>query len=158
MFLHVSVILSGGGLLSQHALQVVSHHALQQVSRGGGLQAHTQGGSWGGSAPGPQPRRKLRGIWLGGCLLRGGVERPPQETATAVDGTHPTGMHSCLIAILSTFQFKIVTCFPFFTSEIVDNFPKSWSSQEDPDRTVQNRRREKNRKRGKFTYNKNAFQ
>ena len=38
----------------------------------------------------------------GGCLLSGrgvlpGVAwwRPPSQTATAVDGTHPTGMHSC---------------------------------------------------------------
>ena len=30
---------------------------------GGGVQAHTQGGSWGGSGPGPHPRGKLRGIW-----------------------------------------------------------------------------------------------
>ena len=29
----------------------------------GGLQAHSQGGSWGGSSPSPQPRGKLRGIW-----------------------------------------------------------------------------------------------
>ena len=54
MFLHVSVILSRGRVVSQHTLQVVSQHALQ-VSRpiprrklrglawGGGLQAHTQG-------------------------------------------------------------------------------------------------------------------
>ena len=49
----------GGGVLSQHALQVVSQHALQQVSRGGiipawlaGFQAHTQGGSLGGSGRG----------------------------------------------------------------------------------------------------------
>ena len=26
---------------------------------------------------------------------------PPQDMATAADGTHPTGMHSCLIVILS---------------------------------------------------------
>ena len=48
---------------SQHVLQVVSQHALQ-VSRGSlpaclaGLQAHTQGGSWGvwpGGSPGPHP-------------------------------------------------------------------------------------------------------
>ena len=50
-----------GGVLSKHALQVVSQHALQQVSGGkcgipaclAGFQAHTQGGSgegsgWGG--------------------------------------------------------------------------------------------------------------
>ena len=30
-------------------------------------------------------------------ILSGGGGRPPlQETATAADGTHPTGMHSCL--------------------------------------------------------------
>ena len=36
MFLHLSVSHSvhRGGVLSQHALQVVSHHALQQVYRG----------------------------------------------------------------------------------------------------------------------------
>ena len=36
------------------------------------VQTHSQGGSWGGSGPGPHPRGKLRGIWLGGCLLWGG--------------------------------------------------------------------------------------
>ena len=34
------------------------------------VQAHSQGGNWGGSGPSPHPRWKLRGIWLGGgCLL-----------------------------------------------------------------------------------------
>ena len=27
------------------------------------------------------------------------VQTPPPETATAADGTHPPGMHSCLICI-----------------------------------------------------------
>ena len=76
----------------------------------------------GGSAPGggPAPRGCLLqrclllggacsrgGLLLGGacsrgvpgsrgCLLRGGLCRPPQkQTATVADGTHPTGMHSC---------------------------------------------------------------
>ena len=39
----------------------------------------------------------------GGCLILGGLVSqhalrqtpPPGETATAADGTHPTGMHSC---------------------------------------------------------------
>ena len=68
------IVFGGGGVVSQHASQVVSQHALQQLSRGrvvskhalqvsrptprgevqgsgqGGLQAHT----WGG--PGPHPR------------------------------------------------------------------------------------------------------
>ena len=59
----------GGMVLSQHALQVVSQHALQQVSRGeggipaclAGFQANTQGGSLGGSGPGPQPRGEVEG-------------------------------------------------------------------------------------------------
>ena len=29
--------------------------------------------------------------WEGGCMAR--------ETATAADGTHPTGMHSCFLMI-----------------------------------------------------------
>ena len=39
----------------------------------------------------------------GWCLLRGGASQhalrqtPPGETATAADGTHPTGMHSCIV-------------------------------------------------------------
>ena len=78
--------ISGGGV-SQHALQEVSQHALQQVSggypsmhcrrypsmplsrptpkgeiEGDQVQAHIQGGNWGGSGPGPHPRGKLRGI------------------------------------------------------------------------------------------------
>ena len=115
----------GRGVVSQHALQqvsrqggVVSQHALQVSSpyprgkfrgiwpRGGGLQAHTQGGSWGRSGPGPQPRGKLRGIWsrptargvpapggcacsrgclfsgclfTGGCLLMGGGDPPASK-------------------------------------------------------------------------------
>ena len=43
----------------------------------------------------------------GGCLVLGGVpggEPPPPQTATAVGGTHPTGMYSCL-HILSTSPF-----------------------------------------------------
>ena len=46
----------------------------------------------------------------GGCLLRGvsapggvGIPActPPGETATAADGTHPTGMHSCFFSLLA---------------------------------------------------------
>ena len=61
-----------------------------------------------GGVPGPHPRGKLRGSgrgvyrptpW-GACLPRGvpapGGWRPP-VMATAAGGTHPTGMHSCLL-------------------------------------------------------------
>ena len=60
----------------------------------------------GGSAPG----RKELHAWGRGCLLRGGQGllpgvggawwRPP-GTATAAGGTHPTGMHSCIVVILT---------------------------------------------------------
>ena len=66
------------GVLSQHALQVVSQHALQQVSGGCLL-------------PG--------GLLLGGSAPKGGVWWRPPRTATAVGGTHPTGMHSCFISV-----------------------------------------------------------
>ena len=56
-------------LLSQHALQVVTQHALQQ----GG--ACSEGG---------------------GCLLGGGGDPHRNRMAPVADGTHPTGMHSCL--------------------------------------------------------------
>ena len=31
---------------------------------------------------------------------------PPQQTATAADGTHPTGMHSCLSTLISGNMMK----------------------------------------------------
>ena len=100
MFLHVSVILfTGEGVVSQHALQVVSHHTLQQVSGGGypnmpcrflgphpggkvegsgqgGLQAHTQEGSW--------------GVWPGGLRAHTQGVYPSMHL-----GRPPPGMHSC---------------------------------------------------------------
>ena len=98
----LSVILFTGGLLSQHALQVVSQHALQQgvcaipACIAGGIPACPAAGgvcSWGVPAPG--------GSAPGGLPCRGpapgrGVEAPRKQTATVADGTHPTGMHSCL--------------------------------------------------------------
>ena len=69
MFLHVSVILSRGGV-SQHALQVVSQHALQQVSRGCVSQHALQ-------VSRPTPKRELEGSGLVGSLqahTQGGVQ------------------------------------------------------------------------------------
>ena len=92
MFLQVSVILFTEGVLSQHALQVVTQHALQ-VSR-------------------PTPKGKFRGIWsrptpkgeVEGDLARGGTcswlgacSRGAPMMATVTGSTHPTGMHSCFI-------------------------------------------------------------
>ena len=82
------------------------------------VQAHTQVGNGGGSDPGPHPRGKLRGIRsrptpngeMEGDQIQAPTPTPgsrhpppadtPQETATAADGTHPTGMHSCNEIIL----------------------------------------------------------
>ena len=90
---------------------------------GGGCLVLGGAWSWGG-VPGPREGLHLGGAWsqgrlvLGGCLVLGGAwcqgglepggsgpgwvvsqdalrQTPPRETASAVDGTHPTGMHSC---------------------------------------------------------------
>ena len=79
----------------------------------GGVQAKAQGGLLrgvsrprpsGGGCPGPGP---------GGCVLQRALRQtpPPQQTATAADGTYPTGMHSCfklhvhpLIIVIIIFQ------------------------------------------------------
>ena len=78
------------------------------VHRGGGCLVPGGSGpgggvcSWGGghlvpvgSAPGgvPGPRR----VGIPACTE---ADPPPGETATAADGTHPTGMHSCLLYTL----------------------------------------------------------
>ena len=63
--------------------------------------AWSQGAALGGClVPGGMPG-------LGPCLVPGGVgipactvADPSGETATAADGTHPTGMHSCSFFIL----------------------------------------------------------
>ena len=98
-YMCLSVILFMGGGVSQHALQVVSQHALQVFSGGGGvsqyalgeleesgqggLQAHTQGGSW--------------GVWPGGVSRPtpgGGVSRP---TPTGSPGPHPFLLQCILV-------------------------------------------------------------
>ena len=105
------------GMVSQHALQVVFLHALQQVSRGAISQHALQ-------VSRPTPRGKLRGLarWglgptPGGLQAHRGVSRPTPRgcvsqhalrqippTATAAGGTHPTGMHSCYLKLLSLWQ------------------------------------------------------
>ena len=57
-----------------------------------------RGGAW----PGGSAARGV-GVWSRGCLVwgvpgLGGVCGEPPVTATAAGGTHPTGMHSCLVA------------------------------------------------------------
>ena len=96
------------------------------------------GGSGPGGVPGPRgvcsqevPAPGGR-VWSGGCLVLGGsapeggvcswggggipayteADLPPGETASAADGTHPTGMHSCfkyfIAYLFMRYLFKIV--------------------------------------------------
>ena len=79
MFLHVSVIFPGGG----GGCLVRGGLLPGEGAWSGGV--CFQGGAWSrGSAP--------RGVVVTQHALR---QTPPGETATAADGTHPTGMHSC---------------------------------------------------------------
>ena len=81
MFLHVSVILSTGGCLLLGGCLLQGGCLVQGVPGPRGV-------STPGTVPGPG------GVCSGGHALR--QTPPPGETATAADGTHPTGMHSCL--------------------------------------------------------------
>ena len=98
--LHVSRILSTRGMLSQHALQVVSRHTLQQVSRGSGIpaclagfQAHTQGGSLGGSGKGEGISRPIaKGEVEGGS---GPGPHPRGISGGSGQGVHAPGVGVC---------------------------------------------------------------
>ena len=79
-YVFTGVCLSIGGLLSQHALQVVYQHALQQVSRGCLLR--------GGLLPGCACSG---GGLLPGGVCSGGVETPPQSRQVLLQ------MHSCFL-------------------------------------------------------------
>ena len=71
---------------------MVLHPSVSHSVHRGGHQAHTQGGNW--------------GVWLGGVsrptpvgVCPGPGQGGPKQMATAAGGTHPTGMHSCLVSI-----------------------------------------------------------
>ena len=44
---------------------------------------------------------------------------PPPPTATAVDGTHPTGIHSCAIIIFGRQLWQSLSCYSYFKLRIV---------------------------------------
>ena len=118
MFLHVSVCPQGGGIptclaglqggVSQHALQVSMSTPRGELegSGWGGLQVHTQGeglGVWPGGSPGPH---------LGG-VSQHALRQPhlPQLMTTAAGGTHPTGMHSCILfCFVARLSFPFIHC------------------------------------------------
>ena len=53
------------------------------------------------------------GVWQGGVHGRGGGQgcawQEAGETATAADGTHPTGMHSCLYQSLGVIFSNVLS-------------------------------------------------
>ena len=55
-------------------------------------------------------------VWQGVCVVGGGA-CVAGETATAEDGTHPTGMHSC---VLVHNKIKRITCYYNFARPILD--------------------------------------
>ena len=64
------------------------------------------------------------GVWSGGCLIRGacsgGLPGGDPPTVTAASGTHPTGMHSCLVMC---FNFKLLLFFIVRTESDNDEMP-----------------------------------
>ena len=87
---------------------VVSQHALQ-VSRPTPRGEVEGSGLGGGVSPAPHPGGKLRGLqaqtW--GVSQHALKQTPPQQTATAAGGTHPTGMHSYFGIILIPIPVKL---------------------------------------------------
>ena len=142
MFLHVSVILftgggGGGGIPACIAggIRPTPRGKLRGLAKGvsrpttkgkvegsglGGLQAHTQGGSWGVWPMGvssPTPGGGLQAhTWAGslGPHARGCIPactKADSPMATAAGGTHPTGMHSCLnwVSMFAKTKIKLST-------------------------------------------------
>ena len=110
MFLHLSVILSGGMSRPRPRGEVGgSGWGVSRPRPGGrlgglarGVSRPTPGGGGSrptfGECPGPGWGEGGPGLDPGGVsqhALRQ-TRPPPQQTANAADGTHPTGMHSCL--------------------------------------------------------------
>ena len=74
--------------------------------------AWSRGGAWSQEGGVPGPREGVC-LVLGGAWSQGGV-----ETATTADGTHPTGMHSCSLAVIGNIKLK--SLFSYFRKCMVD--------------------------------------
>ena len=99
MFLHMSVILFTGGCYP--SMPCRWHPSMPCRSPGGSPEPHPGGKLRGlGESPGPHPGG-YPGPHLGGVYPSMHWGRPPWWTATAVGGTHPTGVHSCLLCLFT---------------------------------------------------------
>ena len=96
MFLHLSVILSTGGMSA-------SVHA--------GIHTHTPG-----QTP-PDRHTPAQCYWDTQCPVHAGI-----DMATAADGMHPTGMHSCLLLIFT----KHIQCDVFCQIILAYQSPRSY--------------------------------
>ena len=107
-YVFVGVFFNGGGGVCSRACLVPKEGAWSwggAWSWKGGL---VPGGCLGGRCLVPGGMPGLGPCLVPGkCLVPGGLvsqhalwQTPPGETATAADGTHPTGMHSCSFFIL----------------------------------------------------------
>ena len=74
--------------------------------------SRSAGGACSGGVPAP-----------GGSPAPGGVEETPpgQETATVVDGTHPTGMHSCYVMKFDQ-KKKQLSLYTYLTTRWIHDF------------------------------------
>ena len=93
-----------------------------------GLQAHTEGGSWGESGQGvwgvsrPTPKGEVEGDLTGESpgphLSQHALRQTPPPTATAAHGTHPIGMHSCFI--LMSLSSRLLTFSSIMLTDLKD--------------------------------------
>ena len=101
----------GGGGAIPACITGGIQHALQQVSVRGVFRPTAKGeveGIWSRATAKGEVEGDLSG---GKCLLWGVDWRtPPPVMATAAGGTHPTGMHSCLILISPQWQCSVDSC------------------------------------------------
>ena len=84
----------GGGAVRGRGACMAGRHAWQGSICGGGGACvaggmHGRGYAWWGACVVGDA------CMAGACIWGGGVGCVVGETATAADGTHPTGMHSC---------------------------------------------------------------
>ena len=89
-------------------------HAWSEGLPGHGWWCLVPGGAWSQGVPGPG------GVGIPACT----EADPPGETATAADGTHPNGMHSCIkmcvIDNINILSLRLPSCPTFFKLNLIE--------------------------------------